>query len=323
MKALEFIDDWMFRAYDPCARSLPYFRILFSAYLLVFTLPLYAWVGDMPSFFFHPPFSLAMFFSRLPPPCFFFSLDFVLELAALCLLLGRHTRLASLTLCLGLIVGNSFRYSIGTKIDHDILIPATLFCLSFSGWGARVSWDEQRLSRAERHHSPSWPIALLMLIVGFCMLTAAIPKAASGWLSPQLEACRGQLISNYLENFRPTWVTDTLLQIHSHLFWKMADWSTLVIEGGFIFCIFSLPAIRFLACCAVFFHAFVFFSMDILFSFNLAAYACLLDLRVLLRKAWIRRTVGHFRRLAHAAPLYLLVPAAFALTVGFYQLHAL
>jgi predicted DCC family thiol-disulfide oxidoreductase YuxK len=321
MKALEFIDGWIFKAYGPCARSLPLFRIFFALYLLVFYLPRYPWVAEMPDSFFHPPVSLAMFFTALPPWWFFYLLDFLLKVGALCLLFGRQTRFISFAMCIGLIIGNSFRYSIGPKIDHDIFIPATLFCLGFSGWGNSLSQDEQHLSQSERRSSSSWPITLLMLMVSVCMLTAAIPKATSGWLSPHVYACRGQIISNYLQNFRPMPLADWLFRIHSFLFWKLADWSTLAIEGGFIFCVISLPSMRFIATMAVFFHAFVYFSMDIFFSINLAVYASLLDFRMGLRKSWIRHSLRRFRLLAHRVRLFHIVLLAIALLGFSYALY--
>ena len=313
MKVPAFIDDWMFRTYAPCTRGLPYYRVVFALYLLIFYLPAYGWLSGMPDTFFVPPISMAMFFHHLPPAWFFDALDLALEIGALCLLFGRQTRVVSFALCFGLILGNSFRYSIGTKIDHDILIPATLFCFGFSGWGDRLSWDERHARATSRGSAPAWPIALLMLIIGFCMFTAALPKATTGWASPHLLACRGQLIGNYLENIRPTPLTDFLLQIHSPLFWKMADWSTLAVEGSFIFCIFSVTSMRLVVTFAIFFHAFVYFTMDILFLFNLMAYASLFDFRRFLWKSWVRHPLSRLRGLAHQITFLHLLPLAAAM----------
>jgi uncharacterized membrane protein YphA (DoxX/SURF4 family) len=316
MKALEAIDRWIFKTYEPCTGGLPLFRILFSVYLLVFHLPRYAWLAEMPHAFFQPPISLAMFFSGLPPGWFFYVLDFLLELGALCLLFGIRTRFVSFAMFIALIVGNSFRYSIGGKIDHDILTPATLFCFAFTGWGNRLSRDDLCPPRSPRRNSPSWPIAFFLLIIGVCMFSAAYPKALTGWLNPHVCACRGQMIANNLLNVRPMPLADILLQIHSTLFWKGADYSTLAIEGGFLFCLVSLPATRLIATFATFFHVFVYFSMDIFFASNLAAYACLVDFRVLLLKLRMRRLVRRFHWLAHRISLFHLVLLALAL-LGF------
>ena len=126
------------------------------------------------------------------------------------------------------------------------------------------------------------------------------------------------MITNYLDNDRPTPMADMLLQINSSLFWKGADYSTLMVEGGFVFCMFWLPAMRVIATVAVFFHSFVYFSMDILFIFNLLAYASLLDLRVLLGKAWVRRPVRRFHFLAQRAGLAPLLALSLLLVGAFY-----
>ena len=144
MRAFEFIDRWIFETYRPCVKGLPYYRVLFAFYLLVFHFPAYGWIGAMPQAFYHPSLSLAALCPTLPPAWFFFGIDFVLELGAVCLLVGRWTRPVSFLLCAGVIIGNSFCYAIGPKIDHDILVPATLFCLGFSGWGECFSWDERQ-----------------------------------------------------------------------------------------------------------------------------------------------------------------------------------
>ena len=113
-------------------------------------------------------------------------------------------------------------------------------------------------------------------------------------------------------------IADLLLRIHSPLFWKMADWSTLAIEGGFIFCVVTLPSIRLIATVAVFFHAFVYFSMDIFFSWNLVAYACLLDFRVFLRKSWIRHLASRFHLLARQIRIFhLTLPAVVLLGASY------
>ena len=317
MKALERIDRWIFDEFQPCARGLPLFRILFALFILVFYFPRFSPLAGIPPWFFHPPLSFATFIPGVPPGWFYYLLDFLGELSALCLLFGYRTRIAGSALLAAILIGNTYRFSIGPKIDHEILILAILFCLGFSGWGNRLSHDEKRISSAERLITPSWPIALLVLIVSFCMLTAVYPKALSGWASPHVLACHGQMIANYVQMERPSSVADHLLQIQTPIFWKMADYSTLFIEAGFIFCIFSLPASRSIASAAVIFHALIFYSMCIFFSANLMAYACLLDLRRFLWNGRVRHSVSRFGRLARR----IRFPHLFILALAFLGLR--
>jgi predicted DCC family thiol-disulfide oxidoreductase YuxK/uncharacterized membrane protein YphA (DoxX/SURF4 family) len=310
MMAPNRFDRWVFEEFQPCAKGLPFFRILFAVYLLVFYVPRFSQLAGMPHSFFHPPLSLATLLPGIPPNWFFYVLDFLGELGAVCLLFGYRTRIVSFALLAVLLVGNTYRFSIGPKIDHEILLLATLFCFGFSGWGNRLSYDEAHLLRSKRQNSAAWPIALLILIVGFCMFTAALPKAVSGWASPFFFASRGQMIANYIQMDRPSGLADLILRVHSPLFWKMADWSTLVIEGGFIFCMFSLGASRVIVSFATIFHAFIFYSMNIFFAANLITYACLLDLRRFLRNSTIRHSFSRFRFLAHRVRLPHLIGLA-------------
>ena len=96
------------------------------------------------------------------------------------LLVGWKTRLVGLALAAVLFVGNSFEYSFG-KINGDILLIVTLLVMSFSGWDRKFSVDAQR--RTFRCAAPCWPLALLALLIGLAMLSAAVPKATSGWLN--------------------------------------------------------------------------------------------------------------------------------------------
>jgi hypothetical protein len=153
-----------------------------------------------------------------------------------------------------------------------------------------------------------------MLVLGFCMLTAAWPKAVTGWLDPHVYAVKDQMIWYNLLDGRILFLADGLLSIHSTFFWKMADWSTLALESAFILCVFSLRAMRVVVALAIFFHAAVYFSMGIFFSMNLPAYACLLNLRLFLRNASVRHAVSRFHRLARTITFLPLVVLAGFLT---------
>ena len=307
MKTLtEALDFWIFRSYAPVCKGLPLFRIFFACFLIVFYLPINTGVSTLPHSFFAPPLSLAAFFPGFPPFWFFRGIDYFLELGAFCLLFGCQTRYASLLMAALIIINNSFAYSTG-KINGDILVPATLFCLAWSDWGRRYSADTRRLPFVPRSDFPAWPVALLMLTIGLCMVTACISKAQSGWLNPHLECCRGQLLLNYIGLDRPKKLADVMLTITSPLFWKFLDVSTVLLEGSFIVAMFWLPAMRFATASACVFHAFIYFSMDIFFIYNPAAYACLVDFRFLLKAYRVRRWFRQFIRLAERIHLWHLV----------------
>ncbi len=317
MKILvEKIDRWIFLSYAPVVRSLPLFRIFFSCFLITYYLPRNLRVWTLPQSFFEPRFSPASFFSGFPPQWFFKGTDYLLELGAFCLLFGCRTRFFSLLLAGLIVLVNSFQYATG-KVAHDILVPAALFCLAWSDWGRHYSSDARRLPPAPRSSAPAWPLALLMLTISLCMLTAAISKAKSGWLDPSIECCRGQLLLNYVGLERPKMLADYLLAINSSVFWKFLDISTVILEGAFVVAMFWLVAMRFVTAMACVFHSFIYFTMNIFFIANPAAYASLIDFRFLLRYQQIRRCFRYFIRFARRVQV---TPLAFFVAI-FYGIY--
>ncbi len=213
-----------------------------------------------------------------------------------------------------ILTGNIFRYSAG-KIDHDILTIAILFCMGWSDWGSRYSFDARNHRPASP--SPAWPQTLLMFMISLCMLSAALPKSHSGWLDPQVEPCRGQLLLNYIGAERPTRLADEMLSITSPVFWKFLDYSTVLLEGAFVLAMFRLPAMRFVAASACLFHASIYFSMAIFFSANLAAYLCLVDFRIFLRIRIFRTALIRFDRLAQRVRIVPLALGTALLYAGY------
>jgi hypothetical protein len=289
------VDRWIFREYAPLAPSLPLYRMVYALLLMIFAIPYTSAVAHMPPSFFAPPVGPAMLFHSFPPLWFFWGLDYLIELAAVCLFFGYRTRTAALALVALLVLLDTFRYSVG-KVDHEILLILTPLCLAFSGWGARHSADAHRIH--SRPDSPAWPLALLWFMIALCMLSACISKAKSGWLDPHVEACRGQLLLNYVGAVRPALAGREMAAITSPLFWKFIDYSTVGIEGAFVLAMFRLPAIRLIAASAAIFHASIYFSMNIFFISNLIAYLSLLDFRLFLRYRWARTLLRGFDQLA-------------------------
>jgi hypothetical protein len=280
MKAL--VDHWMFEEYAPATGGLPLYRITFALLLLVFFIPAPTVFATLPASFYSPQIGPAALFSAFPPPWFCEAVNFLMVLGAVALLFGYRVRAASLGIAVLFVVLRSFNYAIG-KVDGDVLVPVALFCLAWSAWGGRYSMDAVRVGVTPRRAYPAWPVCLLAMIVGLCFLTAFYSKAKSGWLDWRLETCHGQLLLNYIGAERPCRLADEMFTIHSHLFWKSLDYSTVMLEGAFILCVPRLLAMRFIMASACLFHAGIFFSMDIFFASNLIVYLCLLDERIFLR----------------------------------------
>ena len=128
------VDLWIFHGYRATTLDLAIYRVIYSAYLLVTHLPVAPWLRDVPKAFFRPPLSLAALFTAFPPAWLFSVLNILLAFVVCLLLVGLHTRFASIATSVIFIVLNSWAYSVGGKIDHDILFVISPLVLAFSGW---------------------------------------------------------------------------------------------------------------------------------------------------------------------------------------------
>src|SRR5262249_36969272 len=141
MKALgRRIDHWMFESYRTSARDLAVYRILFALCIIFTRVPSAAWLRHTPHAFFSPPPGIAALMTALPPQSLIIGLNVFLALAVQMLLLGFHTRAASIAVGVLLILLNSFGYTIG-HINHDILLALTPLAMACSGWGRAYSLD--------------------------------------------------------------------------------------------------------------------------------------------------------------------------------------
>lgn len=281
------IDHYIFRAFDACLSGLPIYRILFALGMLIMTRSQqYSWMAPFPDTFFAPPPGLTMFFRGFPPDIVFYALDFLTLLANICLLLGYRTRVASISFTLLMILGNAWFFSFG-KINHTILVVLVPLVLSASNWGDRLSLDARRY-QGMTPSRPSWPLALLAVIIGLGMLSAAIPKVLFGWPDLQTQAVQGHLVSRYFGDGRQMLLANYLLTIHSPLLWELFDIGTILFEGLFFLAAFSRRSMRIFCAIACLFHAGIFFVMGIGFWANLLAYAAFFNFSWLIRAQVIR-----------------------------------
>lgn len=269
------VEHFIFAEYATSASALGIYRILFAACILFVYLPEHLWISSFPDSFFNPPIGpTALFWTGFPSPRFFQALNAAEIFAALFLLVGYRTRIASLSLGILLFVGNCWAVSFG-KINHDILMIAVPLVMQFSNWGAAYSVDSRR---AKAHpQSCAWPLALLALITAFGMMSAAEPKAVSGWLNPHSRAVLGHLTYNAFATGRTNWIAERMLQIHSAVFWKSLDYATVLLEASFLFLVGRRRTFRFACAAACFFHLGIALSMQIAYWPNLLAYGAFCD----------------------------------------------
>ena len=294
MKAKQsIVDHFIFEEYKTSASTLGLFRILFATYVLFMVLPQHLWVPRFPNSFFNPPIGPTMFFTRFPSAQFFLVVNGLSILAAVCLLFGYRTRIASIGLALLWFSGNCWAYSFG-KINHDILLILMLPIMQLAGWGKAHSMDARRLPANGEKETRAWAVALMALLVALAMMTAAVAKLTSGWLDPHSHAVLAHLLVNDLVTGRSNWFTNHMMFIHSGLVWEFFDDSTIFLEAAFLFTVAWRPAFRVVCALACFFHLGIALTMEIAYVANLIVYAAFFDWSALesrsgnLLRAWDR-----------------------------------
>lgn len=269
---LHQLDHFVFEEYKTSASSLGLYRILFAGYVLLLVFPQHLWVSNFPNSFFNPPVGLTMFFTGFPDYRFFMIVNVLSILAAVWLLFGYHTGIASISLALLWLTGNCWAYSFG-KINHDILLILALPIMQAAGWGKAYSMDALSHSPESEIQTRGWAVALMALIVALAMLTAAWAKLASGWPDPHSHAVQAHLLFNDLVVGRSNWFVKHILTIHLGTFWELLDDSTVLVESAFILTVLWRPAFRVVCALACFLHLGIALTMEIAYVANLIVYA--------------------------------------------------
>jgi len=265
------IDKYIFNNFKATKESLAFFRILYAGYLLFFGIPKFMWVASSPDSFFHPPISIAFFLNGFPPETFFIFLYILTSVSVIALFFGLFTKSASFMTGISLMIGYTFAFSFG-KINHSslffIIIPIVM---ASSNWGAYCSLDS--LKRRKRSKVQAWPLALLALVIGFTMFTAAVPKVIGGWLDADTQAVRAIIIEKTYGEIRTGLFSNLLLNIDSNVFWEILDYVTIIFEAGFLLAIFNPSIFRFFLANAVIFHTAILLVLNIRFVSNVMVYA--------------------------------------------------
>jgi hypothetical protein len=304
--SLRGIDRVIFEEYQTPASSLGIYRVLFAAYILLVHLPQHLWISSFPDSFFNPPIGLTLFFTGFPGAPFLRTVNGLAILAAICMLFGYRTRIAATSFALLLLTGNYWSYSFG-KINHDIFLILIPLIMQRAGWDRAYSMDAHRdaFQGETKRETSAWPVALMALAVGLGMLTAAVSKAASGWLDPYSHATQAHMLHNAVVTGRITWFTERMLDVDSRVFWKFFDYATLLIEVAFLFTVIRRRAFRVVCALTCFFHLGIALTMEIAYVPNLLAYAVFFDWSILERHAGTYLRAWD-RLLARISPQWLL-----------------
>lgn len=153
--------------------SLNLFRVAWAIFVLAFFTPHFSWLGDVPGGLFTPPIlSLAVVFPNFPSKWVFVVVDIALIVSILFVGLGIKARISAVCVVALAIFGSTFQYSFG-KIDHGILLWATLLCLSQTNWSTAFALVPDKPVSAQQADKA---LALGGVLIAFGMFTAGLPK---------------------------------------------------------------------------------------------------------------------------------------------------
>lgn len=259
--------NWLSDSYAASPRFLAVLRVGFGLHLVLLPTS-YTWPGRLPDPFFHPRPGPVSLLGTPPSLELLQGLQLVLLVLAVVLVLGYRTVLVSSLLTGALLLGSGITNSYG-KVDHTILVDLLPLVMGLAGWGSAWSLDA-RLRRTPGRES-GFAITCWAFLVGFAMLTAALPKLVQGWLDPSRQATRGY-VAQYVERGDAGPLAGLLLGVDSAFFWKVLDYSTVAVEGGLVVAALVPVLFRLVLAALVGFHVGVYLSLGISFHTHAFVY---------------------------------------------------
>ncbi|WP_442589260.1 hypothetical protein ACSBL2_24895 [Pedobacter sp. AW31-3R] len=271
---------------DP--KYLSIYRIIYCFIVLfLIGLPSYSWIAGSLDYLFNPPvLSFSALFSHFPAGWFFITLTLLNLCFFMLMFLGVASRWTSLLFSITCIIGHNFWYSFG-KIDHLLLWYLAPAFLGFAGWGKYFSlnlFTQKHTSYKISSNTNAMIILIFALAIGFSMFTSAAEKMIGGWLSWKGEGVRFHFLRIYNTIDRNDFLTPILQSFDNHIFWKMMDYSALILEFGFIFSVIRIKYFRFFIAAGVVFHMLVLLMFNIPFYSNLIVYLIFIDWNLLTTK---------------------------------------
>ena len=176
------LDRWIFESHHVSRESQALYRVLFGLFVLLVAMPTTTWIGSLPDAAFTPAAGPLQVLDGFPSTRVLQALTLALCFCVVSMILGFHTRAASVVSGLLLIVLVGLEFSFG-KIDHNRhLLIAVPLILAASSWGDRLAIAPPR--DAGRSRATSWPLTLLAFVIGLFFLWGGLAKVAGGWLDP-------------------------------------------------------------------------------------------------------------------------------------------
>ena len=316
------VDHWMFDSFAVTPRSLGIARVLIGTYLVLYRAPGLRWMGSLPDAFFRPPAGPLHLIGGIPASGVITAVSVTLSIATIALLIGYHTRLASCVTGLLLFAVDGLSYSFGHVHHSGTYLAAVVVIMAASNWGGAFSVDALRRRKGAKPATEAWPLALAALLLGFLMLTSALPKLATGWLDPSTLAVRAHVVHYHFVAPHDGLLGTTPLESTSNLVWKPLDYLTVFFEVGFVLAIASPRWTRMFCAAAVAFHFGVFVAFGIDFTGSVVAYAIFFEWSMVVGRVhvpWTSRPTAEQVRDFLPRIRLVLGPAVFLAGVGLYM----
>lgn len=306
-------DHFAFEEYRTSPSSLAIYRIVYASALLLVYLPQHLWISRFPDSFFNPIMSFMVLFTGFPSHSALILLNSAFVLAAVCLLIGYRTRIASIAVAVCIVVGNSWMSAFG-GVAGDLALLLVPIAFQASGWGDAYSWDASRKAPVHPDRN-AWPVAFLALLLGLAMMGTAVSKAVGGWLNPESHGAMANILHNYVVVGRVNGLSTTLLDHAPGIFWEFLDYSTVLLEGAFLIAAPNRRAFRIVCAFACFFHLGILLVMEIAYWSNLLAYAAFCDWSRVEGLRWVKRNLDGLRRFASHQPFPKAVAISLAISL--------
>jgi predicted DCC family thiol-disulfide oxidoreductase YuxK len=287
----KYIDQQIFGAWRASREGFALFRIFFSIAGLLIAVPFTqaAWTLRYPEAAISPPPGvMALLPDLMWQSPVVIGLQVVLVCALVAVLVGRWTTASSIVASVSWILVMGIGFSFG-KIDH--VLPVALVPLLLSRyWGAAWSLDA-RCGKLPRD-APRWILPFAAWVLSLMMLSAALPKLASGWLDPSTAAVHASMARQQITHERTGLLADVVAGLPWNPLFEVLDWATLVLEGGLVFVALSVYRFRWLLAVALTFHLAVVLTMNIPFVTNVIVYALFAPLPLLAQRAQATQLFG-------------------------------
>ncbi|MCC8407466.1 hypothetical protein LJ707_00890 [Mucilaginibacter sp. UR6-1] len=216
-----------------------------------------------------------------------FIADFTLIASIVAITLGIKPRIAVFVFIITKVGVLNYQYSFG-KIDHEILLPAMLACMSFSGWGLKLAlWPD----RPAKFDSTTKCLSLLAVLICFGYFTAGFEKAIN-WINFDLSSNgSARWFYNSLYNYQRQPILAPLLKTAPFWLFKIMDFTGVLFElMPFAALLYSRKAWQTWLLMAAGFHLINLLFFNINFIVNGIVYMAFIDYSLLYN--FIKKTIA-------------------------------